>query len=106
MPQLNYAVDTQLRRLRIYFNEKNPVESALLKQALVQFKMFGYKVPGTSLVCIELSITEQLTKDFVRYSDELEAAAVTSKEASAPKKSRKKKGKDKNEEEKEEKNVV
>jgi hypothetical protein len=87
MPQLSYAVDTELKRLRIYFDEKNPVESALLKQALVQFKMYGYKVPGTNLICIELALTEQVSKDFARYCEEVQLPLLKKK----PKKRKNKK---------------
>jgi len=69
MAQLNYAVDTDIKRLRIYFDTKNPIEYAILKQALVQFKMYGYKVPATDLICLELSIDEQLAKDYVKYCE-------------------------------------
>jgi len=85
MPQLSYAVDTELKRLRIYFDEKNPVESALLKQALVQFKMYGYKVPGTNLICIELALTEQVSKDFARYAEEVEIAKAKRGSEAGPK---------------------
>jgi hypothetical protein len=76
MSQLSYAVDTDVKRLRIYFDTKNPIEYALLKQALVQFKMYGYKVPSTDLICIELSIDEKLVKEYVKYSEQLAQAAL------------------------------
>lgn len=76
MPQLNYSVDTDLKRLRIYFDTKNPIEYAILKQALVQFKMYGYKVPSTDLICIELSIDEKLVKEYAKYSEQLVQSAL------------------------------
>jgi hypothetical protein len=76
MAQLNYAVDTDIKRLRIYFDTKNPVEYAILKQALVQFKMYGYKVPATDLICIELSIDEQLAKAYIKYSEDIAQAEI------------------------------
>jgi hypothetical protein len=76
MAQLNYAVDTDIKRLRIYFDTKNPIEYAMLKQALVQFKMYGYKVPATDLICIELSIDEQLAKAYIKYSEDIAQAEI------------------------------
>lgn len=79
MPQLSYAVDADLKRLRLYFDELNPIESAILKQALVQYKMFGYKVPGTSLICIELALTDKVAQDFAAYTQKKETEVVKPK---------------------------
>ncbi len=79
MPQLSYAVDKDQKRLRLYFDETNPVESALLKHGLVKFKMYGYKIPGTSLICIEVAITDSLVAEFDAYLSKKETQTVKTK---------------------------